>query len=66
MPKTIDLNKYAVFETPQLEVKKVYDTIEDYKAVEKFNKSMVEVHRVQVQDLPLVRPPSKITRMGCR
>lgn len=45
MPKTIDLNKYAVFETPQLEVKKVYDTIEDYKAVEKFNKSMVEVHR---------------------
>ena len=45
MPKTIDLNRYAVFETPQLEVKKVYDTIEDYKAVEKFNKSMVEVHR---------------------
>ena len=41
----VDLSKYAVFETPELEVKKVYNSEEDYQATDKFNKTMTEVHR---------------------
>lgn len=45
MPEMVDLSKYAIFETPQLETRKVYNAPDDYEAVERFNKSMAEVHR---------------------
>lgn len=41
----VELDKYAGFKTPELEVKKVYNSKEDYEATDKFNKSMAEVHR---------------------
>lgn len=41
----VELDKYAGFKTPRLEVKKVYDGKEDYEATDKFNKFMIEVHR---------------------
>lgn len=41
----VDLKEYAIFETPKLEVKKVYNTREDYEATDKFNRAMTEVHR---------------------
>ena len=45
MPEMVDLSKYAIFETPQLETRTVYNAPDDYEAVERFNKSMAEVHR---------------------
>lgn len=45
MPRMIDLSKYAMFTAPKLETGKVYNTPEDYKTIEHFNRSMAEVHR---------------------
>ena len=45
MSGMIDLSKYAMLPEPKLEAEKVYNTIEDYKAIEHFNRSMAEVHR---------------------
>lgn len=45
MLKIIDLRKYAMFTAPKLETGSVYNTLEDYKVIEHFNRSMAEVHR---------------------
>ena len=38
MSGMIDLSKYAMLPEPKLEAGKVYNTIEDYKAIEHFNR----------------------------
>lgn len=42
---SIDLKKYGGFKAPELKAEKIYNTKEDYQAVEKFNQVMTEVHR---------------------
>ena len=41
----VDLKKYAGFNAPELKVERLYNTKEDYQAMDAFNRKMTEVHR---------------------